>query len=181
MRTTTIRWRGLEDDSREHLELIETGASIRARSVLIGGGGELDLALHYAVELDKDWIFRSLRIECTNGRSFGLFSDGQGHWSDQNGAALPNLTNAIDIDLSGSPFTNTLPIRRGAFEIGKPRSFVMAWVDMINLHVDADSQIYTKLASDRFRYQPVDRDFQADLIVDGDGLIVTYPGLFTRM
>jgi hypothetical protein len=45
-------------------------------------------------------------------RKLELISDGRGKWTDASGNPLPALDGAIDMDLSVSPFTNTLPIRR---------------------------------------------------------------------
>ncbi len=39
-------------------------------------------------------------------------SDGHGHWRKADGTALPQFDGCVDIDLAGTPFTNTLPIRR---------------------------------------------------------------------
>lgn len=47
--------------------------------------------------------------------------------------------------------------------------------------VHRDGQIYTKLADNRFRYQSADGDFQAEITVDQDGFVVSYPPLFEKL
>jgi hypothetical protein len=40
-------------------------------------------------------------------------------------------------------------------------------------------QYYTKIGNNTYRYQDGERpDFQADIVVDDDGLVLVYPGLF---
>jgi hypothetical protein len=58
------------------------------------------------------WVIRTLDLETTAGQTLCLVKDGNGRWTDQRGAHLPRFDGCIDIDLGGSPFTNTLPIRR---------------------------------------------------------------------
>jgi hypothetical protein len=41
-----------------------------------------------------------------------LSADGKGRWFDAKGTHLAELDGCIDIDISATPFTNTLPIRR---------------------------------------------------------------------
>jgi hypothetical protein len=41
-----------------------------------------------------------------------LLSDGQGNWTTSDGQAVSELRGCIDVDISVSAFTNTLPIRR---------------------------------------------------------------------
>ena len=114
-------------------------------------------------------------------RALSLAADGQGHWSDEAGKALPALAGCIDIDLSGSPFTNTLPLRRAKLEIGIPRHFRMAWIPLHSLEPVRDEQIYTRLGHGRVRYQSADLSFERELTVDTDDFVLAYPGLFERM
>lgn len=96
------------------------------------------------------------------------------------GQQLPDLAGCIDIDLSGSAFTNTLPIRRHSFADRAPQRFEMAWIPLDTLDPFKDGQIYTRLDERRFRYQAADRSFERVLSVDEDGLVVSYPDLFER-
>jgi hypothetical protein len=43
------------------------------------------------------------------------------------------------------------------------------------------AQAYTRLAQDRVRFESLSRPFTAELEIDGDGLVLHYPGLFTRV
>jgi hypothetical protein len=52
----------------------------------------------------------------------------------------------------------------------------MAWVQFPGLEVIASEQRYERLAPDRWKFST--GDFQAELVVDGDGLVHEYSGLF---
>src|SRR5262245_26928209 len=86
-----------------------------------------------------------------------------------------------DVDLAGSPLTNTLPLRRlgllGAAP-GTARTVTAAWVLLPSLAVVRASQAYTVLGPGRVRYES--GEFSADLELDADGYVTYYPGLARR-
>ncbi|MEU4238936.1 putative glycolipid-binding domain-containing protein [Actinoplanes sp. NPDC026619] len=83
-----------------------------------------------------------------------------------------------DVDLGGSPLTNTLPIRRLELlkaEVNVSHRISAALVLVPSLEVMQVDQIYTPLDNGRVRY--ASETFSADLTVDDDGFVVDYPGL----
>jgi hypothetical protein len=92
------------------------------------------------------------------------------------------LYGAYDVDLGGSPLTNTLPIRRldlAHAEIGAAHRLSVAWVLLPSLEVIQADQIYTPLGGGQVRY--ASETFSADLTVDDDGFVIDYPGLAKRI
>jgi hypothetical protein len=176
------RWRLEDGTGLEHLNLNPSGDTIVADGVIIGNRGGEPYGVRYRAVCDKGWTTLSLDIETTDGRSLNLVSDGAGHWSNAAGESLPALTGCIDIDLAGSPFTNTLPIRRR--DLGPdsgPIEFRMLYVPFQTFEPTVDEQRYRCLKPGLYRYEAVDRTFAADLSVDEDGLVIDYPGLFHRI
>ena len=101
---------------------------------------------------------------------------------DASAAVLPKLRGAIDVDISATPFTNTLPIRRLSMRLGQSEEILAVYVQVPSLAVSTDRQRYTCLeAGKRYRYESVDSDFTRDIEVDEHGLVVNYPGLFRRV
>ncbi|WP_205650160.1 putative glycolipid-binding domain-containing protein [Actinoplanes solisilvae] len=92
---------------------------------------------------------------------------------------------AFDVDLGGSPLTNTLPVRRlglqkpAADEIGVAHRISVVWVLLPSLEVVQADQIYTALGEGRVRF--ASETFSADLTIDEDGFVVDYPGLANRV
>lgn len=177
---TTYRWRGLGTGSVEHLDLLPRDDRLRARSVVDLG----PVRLEYAMELDPGpgtaWTFRVLRLRSSDGRQLDVSRDDDGAWW-VDGTARPDLADAVDPDLSFSPFTNTLPIRRLDLAVGAAADIVTAYVDGETFEVSPDPQRYTRLDTDRYVYESRDGDFHREISVDADGVVVDYPGLFSRI
>ena len=169
-------WRGLEFDSLERLQ-VDAGEQIRVASVIDSARGRYS----YELVLDRDWSFRFAHIEALTGeRVLELTSDGRGSWT-VDGETRSDLEDCVDIDISGSPFTNTLPIRRHPLDLDDEADFVMAWIDLDELTVRPDPQRYTRLDADLYLYESLDSDFEREITVDADGFVVEYPGLFERL
>jgi hypothetical protein len=182
-RPLSARWRPVGADGLEHLDLRLEGGSIVVDSVVIGDRGGIPYGLRCRLVCSEDWVTRSLDIVTTDGRSLHLRSDGAGEWTDAEGWPIAQLDGCIDVDLAGSPFTNTLPIRRAALVAGgETGEFRMAYIPFDTFKPVIDGQIYHCLEVGRlYRYEAADRSFTADLTVDEDGLVTDYPGLFTRV
>jgi hypothetical protein len=115
-------------------------------------------------------------------RKVEIAGDGNGNWSDASGKPVRKLAGAIDIDLSVTPFTNTLPIRRLNLRSGASADIVAVYIVAPALTLATDPQRYTCLEPRKlYRYESLDSDFTRDIEVDDHALVVTYPGLFRRL
>ena len=175
------RWQSLDEPGFELLEIEEVETGIHARGMVIGDWGEIASGATYHVTLAPDWSFRGINLMRLDGTRLRLRADGAGNWTDGTGAPLPELKGCIDIDLSGSPFTNTLPIRRARFEPGVPQRFTMAFIALDSFAVSPREQFYTQRDDTHFHYRSGASGFEADLETDAGGFVVTYPGLFQRV
>jgi hypothetical protein len=177
----TYRWTTEKGGGLEHLELEVEDTGVMAEGVLIGPAGGRLFACGYLLRCDEQWRVRSLDVHVAGKGRVSLRSDGTGNWSDADGTALPVLQGCVDIDLSGSPFTNTLPIRRLGDALAQRQEIRVAYVDLPRLDVQPVSQAYTRLAQDTVQFESLSRPFSARLEVDSDGLVLRYEGLFTRV
>lgn len=174
-----LRWQPLEGVGLEHCHVSETADGIAVRSSLVGEHEGFRFGAFYEIQLDPDWTFRSLVLRRHDGRVMRLVSNGEGDWK-LDGRRAPGLEGCVDIDLSGTPFTNTLPMRRRRFEIGTPQHFDMAWIPLDTLEPFRDSQVYTQLDPTHFRYEAANGTFTQVLTVDEHRFVVDYPTLFRR-
>jgi hypothetical protein len=182
MSTTVARWQDWDGKGIEHLVLREEAGEIVAESVVIATVEENHLAVRYRIVCDGSWRVKQVEIDqIGSGASVRLAGDGAGKWVDGKGIAMPKLAGAIDIDLSMSPFTNTLPIRRLKLEKGKSREILAVYILAPGFSISTDRQRYTCLGENRYRYDSVDTDFTREIEVDANGLIIDYPGLFRRI
>lgn len=163
----------LDAPGTEHVEVSVDERGVAATGHIVGDGWVLD----YTLLCDAAWRVRSLWLSCGD-RIRTLVSDGEGSWTC--GDYLPELQGAIDVDISATPLTNTLPIRRLALAVGESAEIVTAYVDVPSLDVVLDPQRYTRLSERLYRYDSLDSPFTADVTVDPDGFVLHYPGLFAR-
>ena len=177
------RWQDWDGRGLEHLVLREGPRGIVAESVVVASAGGSDFALRYRIRCDKSWRVRKAEVGIVgDARKVEIAGDGKGNWSDASGKPLRKLHGAIDIDLSVTPFTNTLPIRRLKLRKGASADIVTVYIVAPALTITTDPQRYTCLEPHkRYRYESIDSDFTRDIEVDGNALVVTYPGLFRRL
>ena len=177
------RWQDWDGKGIEHLVLREGARGIVAESVVVGSADSAPFALRYRIRCDKSWRVRSAEVGLigSDGK-VEIAGDGKGNWSDASGKRLPKLAGAIDIDLSATPFTNTLPIRRLKVRAGQSAEIVTVYILAPALTMTTDPQRYTCLEPlKRYRYESIDSDFTRDIEVDRRGMVITYPGLFRRL
>ncbi|MBG9456010.1 hypothetical protein ABE61_18705 [Lysinibacillus sphaericus] len=68
--------------------------------------------MEYKVDLDSNWFTKKLTIIVDEHNSLKLTSDGKGKWFENDGQVIDKLKGAIDIDISATPFSNSLPNNR---------------------------------------------------------------------
>lgn len=170
-----ISWQGTASPSIERLELDTDGAGITATSTVESAAQTFT----YRMELDAGWSFRTLDLRTREGAAVSLVRAADGAWR-VGGEQRADLHAARDIDLSFSPFTNTLPIRRLELSPGESADIVAAYVGE-DLTVSTDPQRYTRLSEDRYLYESRDSDFRREIAVDAAGIVLDYPGLFRRI
>lgn len=178
----TCRWVPQEGEGLEHLRVRADAEGVTATGVVIGARGGRPYGIRYRITCSADWRVRAFAVgDCEGGR-LAMTSDGEGRWRDEAGAPMPAFDGAIDIDLSGSPFTNTLPIRRlAAHAPGHAERFEMVYIPFATLVPEIDEQRYTCVTPfSVYLYEAVDRSFEARLPVDDAAIVTDYPTLFRR-
>jgi uncharacterized protein len=177
------RWQDWGGNGIEHLVLREGAREIVAESVVVGSADSAPFALRYRIRCDKSWRVKGAEVALVGSdRKIEIAGDGKGNWSDASGKRLPKLAGATDIDLSATPFTNTLPIRRLKLKAGQSAEIVTVYILAPALTMTTDPQRYTCLEPfKRYRYESIDSDFTREIEVDRRGMVVRYPGLFRRL
>ena len=183
---TTLGWAARSWPGLEHLIVSAGPTGITAVSRMILADKDL-AAVEYRVECDESWRFIRLDVTVTKAGGSSRMSlsvDEEGHWR-RDDTGLPCLEGCVDIDISRSPFTNTLPIRRLAWQPGDVRELDMAYVSLPELTIRPVRQRYTLLSGgtegDEAMYRYESGDYCADLLIDADGFVKHYPGLWDRI
>ena len=182
-RRIVARWQDWSGKGIEHTVVTCSQKLNSADGVVISAAEGQPFAVRYQIRCDRLWTLKQAYIEIVGDqRKLEFVSDGRGQWTDASGNPLPRLDGAIDIDLSVSPFTNTLPIRRLQLAKGSSVEIRAVYVHFPDLEIVSDPQRYTCLDPlRRYRYESLDSDFVREIEVDEDGLVVNYPGLFKRL
>lgn len=136
----------------------------------------------YRVECDDEWRTRLVDVEMEAGRearSLALrVGEHQRWWSGDE--ELEQLRGCVDVDISITPATNTLPIRRLSLDTGESRALVAAWVRFPGLTVEPLQQRYTRLDSHRFRYEG-SGGVGYDVEIDDWGMVTRYADIWDRV
>ena len=177
----TILWQDVETGALDRCRM-ETGPDgLRLTGSVLTPAHGTPLDVHYLVEAGPDGRTRRVELALDDGAVRRvLLADGAGHWAWEDGPELAEVAGSLDVDLTITPATNTLPIRRlAALEVGQAAELRMAWVQFPGLEVLASAQRYRRLAPDRWHFST--DGFQAELLVDPDGLVLDYGGLFRSL
>jgi hypothetical protein len=144
-------------------------------------------SLRFSVVADTAWLTRTVFVEVLADDGLDrvtLEVDALGEWT-LDGRPWPELRGCTDVDVSASPLTNLLPIRRLGLPVGGEASIEAAWLDVPSLAVHRVRQLYRRLPDDargNLSYTYADPTYgEYSLSVDPAGLVVGYQGLFTRI
>jgi uncharacterized protein len=178
-------WTAWDRPGLGHLRLAVRDSGVVADGVVLGVAEGRPFRIAYDVRCDRLWRVRSTRVSVPGEPpKVELLSDGEGNWTGPDGRAVMYLECCEYIDISETPFTNTLPIRRLGLAPGESAEISVAYFDVTELQPWPEPQSYTCLekgdGSGLYRFLSLDGGFTADLPVDSDGLVVDYPGLFRR-
>jgi hypothetical protein len=194
----TVLWRELEEQGpgTHWCELAQdgNGDGWQIAGVVLTAEAGLPIQARYQIGIDARWATREVEITVRDGngneRQLHVHVDAEQRWQierepvaeigmvSEDTAALAGF---FDIDLSLSPATNTLPIRRLAPAIGETVDVTAVWIGFPELVVELLPQRYTRLDERRYRYESNDGAFVREIEIDDLGLVVRYEGLWQRI
>jgi uncharacterized protein len=184
---TDLRWEALDWPGLEHVVVSSDAAGFRADGQLVLGPPVGPASVSYQLSCDANWRVTRLAITAVSAagtRTLALIAGGDARWL-ADGQPRPDLDGCIDVDISLTPLTNTLPIRRLTWTPGRAQELDVVYVSAPDLTARRVSQRYTLLErdadDDALRYRYESGSFRADLTVDRDGLVTDYPGLWRRV
>lgn len=183
MNHCVLFWRRTDVEGIERLDLSIGPSGVTASAtVLCAESGGFRLDHHW--RLDPDWRAQSVIVERWSKQRHGLLRlERAGTGWRVDGAPRPDLDGAEEPDLSVTPFCNTFPIRRIPRGPGQSLTLDTAFIDGPALAVARSRQRYDHLGPGRLRYVDLglSRGFEAELVVDGQGLVLSYEHLFARI
>ena len=86
-----------------------------------------------------------------------------------------------DIDFVNTPFTNCIPIRRLPLVTGHSATITVAVIDVETLGIKKQTQKYTKISPNTWRYFSNYSNCEVEATVDEFGFILDEPNRFQRV
>jgi hypothetical protein len=168
-------WRRRDEPGLEVFRLDSNADAFSALSTIVHGGEDA-FGLSYIWHLDRDMRTRSLEIRLAGPTLREMrIERGVGGWR-VDGRDRPDLADCDEVDLSATPFCNTLAmlLLKGTGEL------TALYVDFPSMRVEPSRQRYAALGENRWRFFDLGaaKGFEADIEVDDQGLVIDYEGLF---
>lgn len=165
--------------SVEHCRVQDGGGVVVVESAITGQFGVMPFNTEYHIRLNTDWEMMCADIQVfSNGTGWAVRLERSARGWILNDVYDPRFDGCADIDISVTPMTNSLPIRRLGLDTGESQGILVVYVDVLERKVEAMPQAYTRTGIWRYEYKNEDYSRRGELLTDEDGLVVNYPGLF---
>src|SRR5690242_19276994 len=107
-----VMWTPWTEPGLEYLRLLQQQEDIVVDGLILGVKEQTPFRLRYEIRCDLQWRVREIQLSPVDGspRSMHFFTDGAGNWTTASGEAISMLKGCLDVDISATPFTNTLPV-----------------------------------------------------------------------
>ena len=138
-------------------------------------------SLRYSVEVDGRWATRRGRVTGFIGAA--AIDHAIRRRRDQwllDGLEIEGLGHLIDLDLSFTPATNLLQLKRAGPQVGQRVAIPAAWFDVDAATLTELPQFYQRLSDTAFRYAAPSVPYEGLLEMSSDGFVEFYPGLWKR-
>jgi uncharacterized protein len=136
--------------------------------------------LDYRITCDSAWRTLSGRVIGWVGNEtveIEVAVDAARRWR-LNGTEYPTVAGCLDLDLSFSPSTNLLPIRRLDLAIGEEGEAQAAWLRFPDFTLEPLAQRYRRLDAATYHYESAGGAFVTELQVNGAGFVARYADLW---
>jgi hypothetical protein len=192
--TTMLTWQAEDGHGLEGTRMLRGNGGFRALGRMVRVEPSGGFTASYRLVVGEDGSLARLSVTSATverERHLTINRTDDGVWlldtGTGTGAVRDDCAGAVDIDLAFSPMFNTIPIRRlGVHREAAEHTVPVAFVSLPELEVRVVEQTYrtgsvldegSGRAEVGFRWG----DFAADLVVDADGVVESYPGLARRL
>lgn len=182
-----LTWQAADGIGLEGVRLLlQNTGGLRALGRLV----RPDFTASYRLIVGEGGVLHRVSIVSATGdreRHLTLNRSEEGRWLADSGSGQSGISGAdIDVDLAHSALFNSLPIRRLGLHRGAGEATVtMVHVSLPDLAVSLVEQRYRTVSTldedGRALVEFAWDDFRAELVVDADGVVVSYPGVATRL
>jgi uncharacterized protein len=175
-------WRRLDRPGHEAARLVLHPPFWQLTGTAVFGWEGEPCRLEYQVTCDEEWLTRHAQVGGWIGGhriAHEVTVAPDRRWR-LDGRECPAVAGCADIDLSFSPATNLLPIRRLRLEIGAAAPVRAAWLRFPECTLEPLEQRYHRGSEWRYHYESGSGEFRAELGVSPIGFVIQYPGLWQQ-
>jgi hypothetical protein len=176
----SVLWRRLDEPGHEfcRLSYLPTGPALSGIALFVEE--QVPVSLHYRVACDLRWRTVSAEVTgCFGARdvSCAITVDDSRSWR-LDGHDCQGLRGVEDLDLSFSPSTNLLPVRRLGLAVGDTAEVTAARLRLPDLVIEPLVQVYRRTGPATYRYEAAAYGYGAELELNPAGFVRRYPGLW---
>jgi hypothetical protein len=172
-------WRRLDTPGHDACWLEQANGRWRISGATVFRHDAGPAVLNYHVVCSQTWTTLSGFIDGRVGERPVRFDirRGANGWT-LNGAPVPGLDAMLDLDLSFTPATNLIQLRRVSVPAGRKTPIDVAWLDIDAVVLGPLHQVYERLDERRLAYAAPSVGYEAVLELADNGFIAHYPGLW---
>lgn len=186
-----LTWQGVGAPSLESVRLLVSDGRLRASGRMVAAAAQdheaFSASFEFTVAKSGDvgrGLLRTTTAEEERQIMVGRTEDGVWLIDHGQGAERDEFDGAADVDVAGAVTFNALPIRRlGLHREPGEHELPVLFVSVPDLTVSVVRQTYrtVSIGEDGAIINYTDADISVDLTVDGDGMVIGYPGLSSRV
>lgn len=179
MSSASILWRRLDGPGHDACRLERDGPGWRLEGTAVLQLDGAPARLDYEVACDGAWHSRAGAVRGWIGErsvSFRIERTSAGWALD--GVLVPEVERCLDLDLSVTPATNLLQLRRLALDVGQAADAPAAWLDVAAGALRLLPQRYERRSLTSYGYESPSAPYAGVLEVTPVGFVRRYPGLW---
>lgn len=179
MTIATAFWQRLDTAGHDACRLEQIRSGWRLTGIAVFRHPDGPASLSYRVDCDPTWRSEQGRVSGFIGHrsvDHAITRDAAGWALD--GAVVAGLDHLVDLDLSFTPATNLLQLRRVAVPDEGPVPLPVAWFDLGSGTLSELPQTYARAGARAYRYSAPTAGYQDTLETGAEGFVTRYPGLW---
>jgi hypothetical protein len=180
MADQSIVWRRLDQPGHDSARITFQNPYWHLEGVAVFIYGKRPCKLNYQIRCDNSWNTILGRVNGWVGKKtidLEFAADAKRRWRI-NKTECTSVAGCIDVDLSFTPATNLLPIRRLQLPVGKESVVRAAWLRFPVFDLEPLEQKYRHVTAETYRYETFGGKFIKKLTVNSFGFVTNYPGFW---